>query len=56
VAQRYGLGSMMKIRGLGDAHPVFRDGKEDKEASRRIKIKFELDYQKIVDALKSRLQ
>jgi len=56
VAERYGIASMITAKGLGESHPVIVNGKEDKEASRRIKLKFELNDKKIVDMIKSRAE
>ena len=50
------LVSMISTKGLGDRYPVIINGKEDKEASRRIRIKFELDEQKMIDTIKSRAE
>ena len=50
------LVSMISTKGLGDRYPIIVNGKEDKEASRRIKIKFELNEHKMIDTIKSRVQ
>jgi hypothetical protein len=36
---------------MGNANPVLIDGVEDKSASRRIKIRFELNDSKILDEI-----
>ena len=53
---QYGLDEMVQVKGLGDAHLVMHDGQEDKEASRRIKLKFEIDTQKVVNMIESSIQ
>ena len=52
ATEQYGVASMITAKGLGESRPVIINGKEDKEASRRIKLKFELNDKKIVDMIK----
>ncbi len=54
--EQYGLDEMVQVKGLGDAHLVMHNGNEDKEASRRIKLKFEIDTQKVVNMIESSIQ
>lgn len=41
------LAPLLQVKGLGSVQPIVRNGVEDKEASRRIKIHFILDQEKI---------
>ncbi len=50
-ARQYPLYKLLKAQGMAEKNPIMRNGIEDKEASRRIKIGFELDAQRILDAL-----
>ena len=43
---------IISAQGMGESRPLFINGKEDKEASRRIKLKFELDEQKLIENIK----
>jgi len=50
--KQYGLESYMKMEAFGSTQAIVVDGVEDKEASRRIKIKFKLNKNKIVKQVK----
>jgi outer membrane protein OmpA-like peptidoglycan-associated protein len=50
-AQRDKLEKLLIARGLGSTHLVLRKGIEDKDASRRIRVKFDLDTRKIIQAI-----
>jgi chemotaxis protein MotB len=51
LAEKYALDQKLDAKGMGESHPILVNGEEDKEASRRIKIRFELDREKILDAI-----
>jgi outer membrane protein OmpA-like peptidoglycan-associated protein len=51
LAEKYALDQKLDAKGRGESHPILVNGEEDKEASRRIKIRFELDREKILDAI-----
>jgi hypothetical protein len=52
LVKSYHLEDRLYAKGLGSRHLVFVDGVEDKEASRRIKIKYQINLRKLVDAIK----
>ena len=54
-AQKYGLENLLLSKGMAELHPVLKNGVEDKEASRRIKIRFVLDKKKILEKLEEEL-
>jgi len=47
VSRTYTLQNMLDAKGMASQHPVIINGVEDKEASRRIELTFELDSKKI---------
>jgi outer membrane protein OmpA-like peptidoglycan-associated protein len=55
IAQQYPLRKLLHAKGMGDSSPVIQNGVEDKEASRRIKIRFELDDHRILSAIQKTL-
>jgi outer membrane protein OmpA-like peptidoglycan-associated protein len=44
ITKRFKLERILKIKGLGQQHLIYVDGKEDMKASRRINIKFKYYY------------
>jgi len=54
-AKTYKLSSMLKAKGMASKSPIMHNGVEDKEASRRIKIRFLLDKDKILNSLIEKL-
>jgi outer membrane protein OmpA-like peptidoglycan-associated protein len=55
LAEKYGLNTMLHAKGMGSLNPVISNGAEDKEASRRIKIRFVPDKEKILGSLIEKL-
>jgi len=51
IAQTFHLKSLLLSKGLASTQLIFKDGIEDKEASRRIKIKFILDKNKMIQEI-----
>jgi outer membrane protein OmpA-like peptidoglycan-associated protein len=51
ISRKYALASMIQSKGMANQNPVLVNGVEDKEASRRIEITFELDQKKIDKAV-----
>jgi flagellar motor protein MotB len=51
LAVKYALDQKLEAKGMAESHPILVGGVEDKEASRRIKIRFVLDKEKILDAI-----
>jgi len=56
IVRKNGLAKLIEAKGYGDRHPIIIDGVEDKEASRRVVIRYVLDRKKIDDTLKKLLQ
>jgi len=52
ISKRFHLQKLLKAKGLADENPIIVNGVEDQEASRRIKIKFEIDPKNILNAIK----
>ena len=52
VSKRFHLHKILKAKGLANENPIIVNGVEDQEASRRIKIKFEIDQGKILNTIK----
>jgi outer membrane protein OmpA-like peptidoglycan-associated protein len=52
IVKQYHMQSSMRIKGYGSAKAIVINGVEDKDASRRIKIKFELQQSQILDNLR----
>jgi len=52
ISKKYHIDKVMISKGMGSKNPIMKDGLEDKNASRRIKIRFELDNSKIAKQLK----
>jgi len=55
VANRYGLKNRIEAKGMAESSPIYINGVEDKDASRRIKIRFILDRDKIVDNIEQNI-
>jgi outer membrane protein OmpA-like peptidoglycan-associated protein len=55
IAKRYRLDRMLQAKGMANEHPILVNGVEDKEASRRIKIRYLLDKEKILGSLIEKL-
>jgi len=55
IAQTYPLPTLLHAQGIGSKELIFVNGKEDKEASRRIKIKFVLDKLRLFQTIKKML-
>ncbi len=51
IQRRYGIPHLFTARGRAESAPIIVNGIEDKEASRRIRIRFELDEKKILQSL-----
>ncbi len=49
--QQYGIANLFSARGRAESDPIIVNGIEDKEASRRIRIRFVLDEKKILQSL-----
>jgi len=52
IVKQYHMGRFMHVEGYGSAQKIIHNGVEDKNASRRIKIKFELSDVKILNKLR----
>jgi len=52
IVKQYYMQSTMKVEGYGSSRAIHIDGIENKEASRRVKIKFELKESQILDNLR----
>jgi len=52
ISKKLGISSILISKGMGAKNPVILNGIEDKNASRRIKIRFELDNDKILSMIK----
>jgi flagellar motor protein MotB len=52
ISKKMGISSILISKGMGAKNPVIVNGVEDKNASRRIKIRFELDNDKILSMIK----
>jgi chemotaxis protein MotB len=52
VSKKYSLDNKIQTKGLANLNPIMKNGIEDAEASRRIKIRFELDKEKIINSIK----
>ena len=52
ITKQLGISSKLVSKGMGSQNPVMIDGVEDKNASRRIKIRFEIDNNKILSMIK----
>jgi len=46
------LNELLRTEAYGSANSIFIDGKEDKNASRRVEVKFKIDSKKILNKLK----
>ncbi|MBA1420504.1 MAG: OmpA family protein, partial [Epsilonproteobacteria bacterium] len=49
IIKQYHMGRFMHVTGYGSAQKIMHNGVEDKNASRRIKIKLELSDSKIIN-------
>ncbi len=56
LAKKLGVDRILISRGMGSKDPVFVDGHEDAEASRRIKMAFHLDDRAILKSLQDSLK
>jgi len=56
ISKRFGLEKIMYTKGMGAHNPVMVNGKENKEASRRIKIRFLLNEKKLLKAIEESSQ
>ena len=52
ISQKFNLGDILISRGMGEQNIIIKNGIEDKNASRRIKIRFKLDNDKILSMIK----
>ncbi|PTB83837.1 hypothetical protein C9926_00895 [Sulfurovum lithotrophicum] len=52
IVNQYHMQPMMKVEGYGSAEAIIINGVEDKDASRRIKVTFELKEKQILDNLR----
>jgi len=55
-AKRYHLSDLLRAVGVGSRDPIMHNGKEDYEASRRIRLRFELNEKKILDSIEKGLE
>jgi chemotaxis protein MotB len=51
AVQKYHIGPLLHTEGKGDTEPVLVNGVEDKNASRRISVRFELNPDAILEAI-----